>query len=153
MNEITLIRRKTDRPKNSHYQCHEIFSQFLRIEPPGPLINRLTWFCWKIRFRGYILNFGLCWNSSHIYLFKFNILYQGKNKIYAGKTPRSVSLRRVRFRAVLVIFGFSNFFKEINMWALVSQRYSVKKNCLPPRKRIFQQNHFSHFRGPCGLVS
>ena len=35
-------------------QCHEIlFSFFLHgFNSPGPLINRLKWFCWKIRFHG-----------------------------------------------------------------------------------------------------
>ena len=37
-------------------QCHEIFGIFLFHEskPSGPLINRLKWFCFKVRFRGEI---------------------------------------------------------------------------------------------------
>ena len=36
------------------WKCHEIFGTFSPwIKPTwGPLINRLKWFCWKIRFRG-----------------------------------------------------------------------------------------------------
>ena len=35
-------------------QCHEIFWHFLFHEskPSGPLINRLKWFCLKVRFQG-----------------------------------------------------------------------------------------------------
>ena len=39
----------------------------------------------------------------YVYLLKFNILFQGKSckdKIYAGKTPRSVSLRGVESDSV-----------------------------------------------------
>ena len=42
--------------KDLEGQCHEIFVIFLFHEskPSGPLINRLKWFCLKIRFRGNI---------------------------------------------------------------------------------------------------
>ena len=35
------------------WQCDEIFRHFLFYEtnPPGPLINKLKWFCWKNSFR------------------------------------------------------------------------------------------------------
>ena len=37
-------------------QCHEIFEIFLFHEskPSGPLINRIKWFCLKVRFHGEI---------------------------------------------------------------------------------------------------
>ena len=63
-----------------------------------------------------------------IFFILFNILFQGK--IDVGKTPRSISQREVRLRSVLV------------------------RSRIPPRKRIFQQNHFSLFiRGPGGFDS
>ena len=35
------------------WQSHEIFLHFFqKSSPPGPLINRLKWCCWKIRFGG-----------------------------------------------------------------------------------------------------
>ena len=37
------------------WQCHKIilaFFLFRESNPPKPLINRLKWFCWKVRFRG-----------------------------------------------------------------------------------------------------
>ena len=40
---------------NLKWQCHEIFHFwpfFQESNPPGPLINRLKGFCWKIHFRG-----------------------------------------------------------------------------------------------------
>ena len=91
-------------------------------------------------------------------------------RILSSKIQR-VSQRGVGLRAVVVNFGFSKLFREIDRWALVSQRYSVKKIVWllavlviaesdslilrkSPRNRIFQQNHFSlFFRGPVGLES
>ena len=53
-------------------------------------------------------------------------------RILSSKIQR-VSQRGVGLRAVVVNFGFSKLFREIDRWALVSQRYSVKKNSLTPR--------------------
>ena len=76
--------------------------------PPGPLINRLKWFSWKIIcFRGYIRML-----SSKIWL-PPRRARQGdtcKYKIDVGKTPRSVRLCGVWLRqlhAVLATFWFS----------------------------------------------
>ena len=50
-------------------QCHEIFVIFLFHEskPSGPLINRLKWFCLKIRVREDIRKIGdsaLCYPAQ-----------------------------------------------------------------------------------------
>ena len=55
---------------------------------------------------------------GHTFIFtKFNVLFQGKesctDKIYASKPPRSVSLRGVRLRTVLVIFCI---FENLILW-------------------------------------
>ena len=69
-------------------------------------------------------NVGLCWNSSHtgIFDYKFNIIYQGKDKSDASKTRCSVSLHGVWLRAVLATFGFS---KKIN--SLTPQSVSLRR--------------------------
>ena len=112
-----------------NWQCHEIFCQFffLNRTPPVPLINRLKWFCWKICLRGdirilssknssprivsrrwvkifdnpVIKNVRLCWNSSHIFFFKFNILLKGKER------PVKTKLMPAKLYAVLATFEFS----------------------------------------------
>ena len=66
-----------------------------------------------------------------------------KDKMYACKTPRSVSLHGVWLPAVLAcalsdstqcspILGFPQFFQKINLWGLVSQRYSFFNKSLTP---------------------
>ena len=56
-------------------QCHEIFDLYFFHEwnPSGPLINRLKWFCFKIRFRQDI-----------------------RIRNSQNSTPRSVILRKVK---------------------------------------------------------
>ena len=83
----------------------------------------------------------LYWNSSHILTKNFfSLSRQGEaseDKIDAGKTPRSVSLRGVWLRAVLAcaestphsvsqLWISANFSKN-HLWGLVSQRYWLKK--------------------------
>ena len=69
-------------------------------------------------------NVGLCWNSSHtgIFDYKFNIIYQGKDKSDASKIRYSVSLHGVWLRAVFATFGFS---KKIN--SLTPQSVSLRR--------------------------
>ena len=49
---------------------------------------------------------------------KINILYEGKER--SAKTK----LMPAKLSAVLANFGFLQIFQKINMWGLVSQRYS-----------------------------
>ena len=42
----------------------------------------------------------------HMYKKKISVIFQSKDRIDAGKTPRSGSLRGVPLRPLLVTFGF-----------------------------------------------
>ena len=53
----SLFPKMNNTPYSLKWHCHEISWHFLfhelifhELNPPGPLINRLKWFCWKIRF-------------------------------------------------------------------------------------------------------
>ena len=51
---------------------------------------------------------GTCFNTKNYY----SLPWQGEactDKIYAGKTPGSVSRRRVRLRAVVITFRLSTY--------------------------------------------
>ena len=89
------------------WQCHENFGNFsfswIKL-PPGPLINRQKWFCWKICFRGDIqlvwqcLKIQTCWRYVEIVpIFKIKkyILHQGKER------PAISKLMPAKLHAVL----------------------------------------------------
>ena len=51
----SFSRKKTKQSRNTatlKWRCQENFGFFHERNPPGPLINRLKWFCLMIRFRG-----------------------------------------------------------------------------------------------------
>ena len=66
-----------------------------------------------------------------LYLKKINILYEGK------KIPAQTKLMTAKLRAVLdCAESDSQIFWKINMWDLVSQRYSLKQKFCSAQSRL-----------------
>ena len=120
---------------------------FYETNPPKLLINRLKWFCWKIRFRGDIHEIS---DSAQTNTVRSQTVFFSQ---YLGETIRPTcwffftkfgnpQLTPRRLTALHINFVFADLSLH---W---------KKIWISPRKRNFQQNYFSLFiRGPGGFDS
>ena len=68
-----------------------------------------------------------------VVVLKFNILYQGKEK------PVKTKLMPAKLRAVLANFGLLQIFRKINMWGLISKRYSFKNKFDSVLSHLFRE--------------
>ena len=142
-------------------QCHEIFDSFIHESNPSwPLINRLKWFFFKIRFHKDIQKnlpsqpfqklskyVGLCCNSSHIFLkfcsFSFkerrglkrqNGSWQNSAQADTAHTqsdsPQAYTAQSST-RAVLVTFGSTKKKFDCQLRAVLACAKSDSTQCQP----------------------
>ena len=78
-------------------QCHEIYwLNFMNRTHQSPLINRLKWFCWKVRFRGYIrkIRDSALTNTAGSQTPRWLTLMRGVRKIKSAKNPKMTNTAR-----------------------------------------------------------
>ena len=89
-------------------QCHEIYwLNFMNRTHQSPLINRLKWFCWKVRFRGYIrkIRDSALTNTAGSQTPHWLTLMRGVRKIKSAENPK---MTNTALSQTILFFAFEH---------------------------------------------